>query len=256
MDRGILRLAAIIAPGVSSVTGQVELRVADETLRIEITVPPGPTPVEPLLPVFNGLTNRLVEMAEASEAAAGRTVSCRAGCGACCRQGVPVSPSEARAIAALVAAMAEPRRTAVTARFAAARERLNAALPNRLAGQAVEGEMTAIQAFGTRYFALGIACPFLEDESCSIHPDRPTRCREYLVTSPAVYCASVTSGKIRGVPLAGKVSRALAAVEAEREGEVWLLMTDALDWAAAHPAPPSDAIGPALVQAVFARLGD
>jgi Fe-S-cluster containining protein len=32
-------------------------------------------------------------------------------------------------------------------------------------------------------------CPFLEDESCSIHPDRPLVCREYLVTSPAELCA-------------------------------------------------------------------
>ncbi len=45
-----------------------------------------------------------------------------------------------------------------------------------------------------RYFHLGIACPFLEDESCSIHADRPISCREYLVTSPAVNCADPKPG--------------------------------------------------------------
>jgi hypothetical protein len=34
-----------------------------------------------------------------------------------------------------------------------------------------------------RYFLQGVACPFLEAESCGIHPDRPLACREYLVTS-------------------------------------------------------------------------
>jgi hypothetical protein len=42
---------------------------------------------------------------------------------------------------------------------------------------------------GLRYFRLGIPCPFLENESCSIHPHRPLSCREYLVTSPAAKCA-------------------------------------------------------------------
>ena len=37
---------------------------------------------------------------------------------------------------------------------------------------------------GREYFQLGIPCPFLEEESCSIYHDRPITCREYLVTSP------------------------------------------------------------------------
>lgn len=52
-------------------------------------------------------------MAENSEqaAAGGRVVSCRKGCGACCRQLVPLAWSEAYQPGELVNALPEPRRT-------------------------------------------------------------------------------------------------------------------------------------------------
>jgi Fe-S-cluster containining protein len=49
------------------------------------------------------------------------------------------------------------------------------------------------------YFTFGIACPFLEDESCSIHTVRPVTCREYLVTSPPEFCASASGEGVRNV---------------------------------------------------------
>ena len=111
----------------------------------------------------------------------GASISCRAGCGACCRQVVPITETEARHVRDLVEAMPEPRRQQIRERFAAGRQRLEDAglletfqhpteIPDRVAA-------------GMEYFRLGIACPFLEDESCSIHPDRPLSCREYLVAN-------------------------------------------------------------------------
>jgi Fe-S-cluster containining protein len=41
-----------------------------------------------------------------------------------------------------------------------------------------------------------MACPFLENDSCSIYLDRPIRCREFLVTSDARYCAQLDPEKI------------------------------------------------------------
>jgi hypothetical protein len=60
-----------------------------------------------------------------------------------------------------------------------------------------------------QYFYEGIACPFLEDESCSIHESRPLACREYLVTSPAENCSAPTAETVRMVDLAIKPSHAL-----------------------------------------------
>ena len=59
------------------------------------------------------------------------------------------------------------------------------------------------------YFRLGIPCPFLEEESCSIHPDRPLSCREYLVTSAPIHCAEQAPDKVQGVRLDAMVSLVL-----------------------------------------------
>jgi len=59
------------------------------------------------------------------------------------------------------------------------------------------------------YFYEGVACPFLEEESCSIHPDRPLSCREYLVTSPAEYCSRPTAETIRQMRIQLKPSIAV-----------------------------------------------
>ena len=75
----------------------------------------------------------------------------------------------------------------------------------------------------TAYFRLGIACPFLESESCSIHRDRPLVCREYLVSSPSEHCADPVRGTIERVPLAGGLSRRLAIGPEGRRREVPLL---------------------------------
>ena len=51
----------------------------------------------------------------------------------------------------------------------------------------------------SQYFDLQIACPFLENESCSIHVDRPSICREYHVTSPAERCSRVYQESIDAI---------------------------------------------------------
>jgi hypothetical protein len=89
------------------------------------------------------------------------------------------------------------------------------------------------------YFALGIACPFLEDEACSIHPDRPLSCREYLVTSPASECARPTAETVKRVPMPVKVSLALfhSGKEAGAREARWVPLILALEWAGSHVEP-------------------
>ena len=79
--------------GGTTVTGQVTLKIAGDTVTVEVTAPADSVPLEDVLPVFQGLANAICDLGEQREADQGRLVSCRAGCGACCRQAVPVSPS-------------------------------------------------------------------------------------------------------------------------------------------------------------------
>jgi Fe-S-cluster containining protein len=189
------------------------LKLGAHRLQLSVSVPAGPTRLDDMLPLLQILSNELVDMAEREAADRGTPVSCRRGCGACCRQLVPVSPVEARQIARLVERLPLERQQVIRARFAQARQRLEAVgMWQQLQNRATWPE-SAVAEVGLAYFRLGIPCPFLEDESCSIHPQRPLTCREYLVTSPAEHCADPSTGQIQWVPLPAKVWVAAARCE-------------------------------------------
>ena len=197
------------------ITGNVRLNLKGYPVEMQMTVPATPVKPHRMLPVLQKMTSALVDAS--SE---GSDVSCKAGCGACCRQPVPISEMEIYQIAELVEAMPEPRRSVIKQRFADGVahfhkigwfDRMNLKYDG---GQPKESlnDVRDAQKVVVEYFHEGIPCPFLENESCSIHPDRPLSCREYLVTSPAENCKSPSPQSIRMVPLLAKPSRAAKAV--------------------------------------------
>src|SRR5689334_17735423 len=96
-----------------SVTVHLELGVGDATLESEITMPTAPIPLGTMLPLFRSLADAVVNVAVEAVEAEGRSVSCCKGCGACCRQLVPIAETEARRIGELVEALPEPRRSII-----------------------------------------------------------------------------------------------------------------------------------------------
>src|SRR5262245_55056627 len=107
-----------------TVTATVELSHTDWNLRTQVTVPTGPTRLIQLLPLVQSLADAVVGAAVEAQ---GEPISCKKGCGACCRQLVPIAEVEARRLRDLVNDFPEPRRSQVRARFAEARRRLDAA---------------------------------------------------------------------------------------------------------------------------------
>jgi Fe-S-cluster containining protein len=244
------------AGSIPLVTITVNLTISGQPLEGKITVPAGPTTARQMLPVFQSLAEVVVDLGVKAVEAEGKTISCKKGCGACCRQLVPISESEARHIRDLVTEMPEPRRSAIRARFADARQRLqDTGLLDKLQ-QPDQFPDDQVRPMGLAYFAQHIACPFLEEESCSIYADRPIACREYLVTSPAENCARPTAETVRMVPLAGKVSNAVARLDDPRSSRFipWVPLILAPEWADAHPEEPHARPGPELLRAVFERL--
>jgi Fe-S-cluster containining protein len=213
----------------------LKIEMAAGTLRATLAVPPRPLRLAELAWNFLGISERMTDVAVRGAAREGRTVSCTKGCGACCRQLVPLSPPEAWLIADLVAGLPEEQRTRVRALFARAGEALEQAdLTERLVGRIESPEhMTAL---ALAYFTLGVPCPFLRDEACSIYPYRPSICREYLVSSPPANCATLGPAPVARLPIAVRLSEALSRLSAtllEREPEV-VPLTLALEWAAQH----------------------
>jgi Fe-S-cluster containining protein len=142
-----------------------------------------------MLPLARSLSDAINSRLPGILEQAGEKITCKAGCGACCRHLVAISEVEARAIGRLIESLPEPRRAQIKGRFAAAHKRLEEA---GLLTQLEEPEKWTDGGYDRLtkdYFKLGIACPFLEEESCTIYGERPITCREYLVTTPAENCA-------------------------------------------------------------------
>lgn len=238
-------------------TGTIEMGVGDYRVQARITVPADRVPLRVMLPVVQNLADALIEVGVQAEQEQGRTVSCQKGCGACCRQLVPISEVEAHRIADLVDELPPPRRLEIQQRFAAARQKLaDSGLLERLENRAgwQESEVSDI---GLSYFHAGIPCPFLEEESCSIHPDRPVTCREYLVTSPAENCAAPTRDNIAVVPLPTKLWTHLARFVPTSSGEKfvpWVPLVLAPGWAKGHVEASETRTGPEWVQALLDKL--
>jgi Fe-S-cluster containining protein len=236
----------------------VQLTVAGRPLGMRVQVPTAPLAPEALLPMYRGLIDRLAAMSETATAAAGKPLSCRRGCAACCRQLVPVSALEARELAKLVERLPEPRRSLVKQRFADARRRLEAEAPQILERLLHPNDFPDSEplAFAREYFRLQITCPFLEDEACTIYADRPLACRQYMVVSDPGHCATLSDDVQALDPIGGPATPWVPTWErtpAGRPVELVALIR-ALDFVAAHPQDPPPRPGLDLLGEFITRM--
>jgi Fe-S-cluster containining protein len=202
-------------------------------LNATATLPTGRTTLTQLLPVIQNIENAILARVGEEANEAGTPISCRAGCGACCRQMVPVSFFEAEALAEWFETLPEQRRLELEGRFHRALLTLrDAGVIEKLVGDEWMLDKEAATQMAVDYFHAGVPCPFLEDESCSIHPIRPLSCREYLVTSPPALCKDPSVNQVAGVQLPVKLSRVLFAfgqkMAQDRRG--WLPLIFLMAW--------------------------
>ncbi len=239
-----------------NVTIELKIKLAGHPLNAKVTMPAGTTRPRMMLPIFQGLTNAVVGLAEEQMAANGITVSCKKGCGACCRQLVPISQVEARFLLEQMADMPPERRETIQARFDAARSQLEQAGLLEQLEHPERFDDGVLETLGLRYFAQRIACPFLEEESCSIHADRPLACREYLVTSPAERCANPAPEAIEPVELPGYVSKAVLHLGTDGGDRFtkWVPLIVSTHWAEQNPEPSPSMTGPDMLREVLGRL--
>src|SRR5260370_9472019 len=134
--------------------------------------------------------------------------------------------------------MPPERRDALSGCFAAAEAAIDRA------GLKERGERSDRE-LAVTYFALGIPCPFLEDESCSIHPERPLVCREYLVTSPAELCSGERQEGVTPVAVP-KVSMAARGLQDEKDG--WFPLALLMAWNRNRPRKGKRRPGPEWVR--------
>lgn len=207
-----------------------------------IEVPTSFVSVTALMQPLRQLGEHALALEQQNVVAAGETISCRKGCAACCRMLVPISAPEAFALQDAVGTLPPQRRQAIVQRVAEARARLmQAGLLTRLTEIAeTERQLTdeEFEATNREYYALRMPCPFLENEVCSIYEDRPAACRELLVTTPAELCQDLAANPVRPIPVAVRMSTALALLWSDLVGGPARLipLPLALEWAVRHAA--------------------
>lgn len=217
----------------ASVKASFALPVAGGFLNASATLPVGRTNLTEMLPLVQSLENAIIGKVAQEAEQAGSPISCRAGCGACCRQMVPVSFFEAEALVNWMATLSPEKLAILEQRFHQALTRLrDAGVIDKILDQRwMEDEQLTTQ-LAIDYFHAGVACPFLENESCTIHPMRPLSCREYLVTSPPALCDDPSRNQVFGVQLPLKLSRVLYSfgqqIEQDRRG--WIPLVFLLAW--------------------------
>lgn len=226
-------------------TATLHVQWLETELDISVPVPTGQRTLLDLLPAARRISNEATTLAVGRAVSQGRQISCCAGCGACCRQLVVISVLEAQALAELVTAMPPERQAVIRRRFGDAVTRLEGA--GLLETSEPKGERAIVaKDFGTRaatlravaerYWKLQIACPFLEDESCSIHPDRPTVCREHHVTTPAENCKQLYQVHVDRVDPPVRVGEVLArTTHRAGAGETFMIpLALSLEWSEAN----------------------
>ncbi|HVT97172.1 MAG TPA: YkgJ family cysteine cluster protein [Acidobacteriaceae bacterium] len=194
----------------SGVKATFSIPVGEGTLHCEAVVPEGPTTLTQLLPIIRNLESAIGARVAQEAESAGRPITCGPGCGACCRQLVPVSLFEAESLTNWMRTLTDEQQSLLQERFHRALLALREAgvIDKILSDEWIAGGEPVTQ-LAIDYFHAGVPCPFLENESCSIHPIRPLSCREYLVTSPPVLCQDPAAHPVAGLQFPLKLSRTL-----------------------------------------------
>lgn len=213
------------------ITANFNLKIGDDLLPIEASVPDAKTNALELIPVFQQLTNQIVAHSIELTEREGKTISCKAGCGACCKQPIPVTLLEVEHLNQVVKRMPEQRQQRVRETFTHHLKAVkDAGLLEKLKSiKALEPDQK--HQLAKDYFKLGLDCPFLENQSCGIYKDRPLECREFLVTSDPRHCAELGPQGIEHIERQMWMSSALRKLSIDSQNsdhQGWIPMIFAL----------------------------
>lgn len=208
--------------------GNLSLRVQvfGESLEVPVRGGEAPLRLSELVPIARRLADRITDWTIRAACHAGKPPSCRAGCSACCRYLVPLSPPEALRLREELAELPDQARQRLTDSCRQAGlhvMRLARSLPPS------HNEAEARESYAN----LQIDCPLLEGGLCSQYDRRPLACRTYHVVSDPRLCASPSESLHERLALPFSPTQALCRLSAELEGTTpqAVLLPLALDWA-------------------------
>ena len=195
----------------------VEIGTPLGKIKGQVAVDSDPMRLAELVPIVYGITDIMVKRTMDRLMEEGKKISCGPGCGVCCRQLVPVSPPEAFFLVEMMESMSKGEQSEMMHRFDNAAQIIKQHdIVDALMDPSLDDDHYLPVA--RKYFSLQVPCPFLENDSCGIHPNRPVACRDYNVTSPPSWCSDPVMHDIEKVSMPFPLSIFLARFTAELTG--------------------------------------
>ena len=232
---------------------RLSLNVDGYRIKADVSFPPGRLRAPDMLPVYRQISDAVTQVMVTREQQAGKTISCHKGCSACCKRlYVEVTEVEAYRLHDVIRALPKRHRQRVENRFASIRNQVaDAGMYDDIMEMHIHDE--ARQQLGADYYQLGIECPFLENDACSVYQERPLACREYLVTSPVDECARLQQGKVQRVNFPGSAIGYAMRMTRSASDEAKLVPLALLpSWIEQNPEPVRSADGVELLMRAFA----
>lgn len=218
---------------------EIAINTSAGQLTTGVEVPTSFIPVTAIVPLMRRLGQEAQALEVARSAGSGKAVSCSRGCAACCRMLVPLSVPEALALREWVQTLPAEQQQGIVSRVEQAKILLLRHGLWQPLSDLCEAEQPPdddrLEALNQAYFALRLPCPFLQDELCVIYEERPSACRELLVSSPPEWCEDlITSPEPISAPIRGSTVLALLWQDLTKASAKLIPLPLALDWAARH----------------------
>ena len=213
----------------------LKLDIFDEPVHIRISVAQRYAKLADIVPLARTLSTKLVMAVLDKLRRDGKTIPCCKGCSACCSYLVPLSAPEVfRMREELLEIPAARSEAILKSSLEAAKIILDNIPKNYDAKDSTKiNRRTQLNRLGRWYTGLKLVCPFLSDGLCTSYEQRPTVCREYIVTGSASLCKDEHTDGSQAVQMPISIAEALCQLTAELEqSDIEAVMLPlALPWA-------------------------
>jgi Fe-S-cluster containining protein len=189
--------------GPNAGTINLDLDILDEHLHFRIGVGDERVALADIVPVAHQISARIAEVVIARNRREGIDIACRKGCGHCCHSHlVPLAVPEAFRLTEYMYSRPRDLRDAMLRLcLRAARDILNEEPPEFIVPRAETDSNDSsgfLSDLSKWYVGLGVSCPFLSENICTIYENRPSACRDYFVYGGSNACvnADVTAERV------------------------------------------------------------
>jgi len=212
-----------------------DLNILGRTLHLNIAFTPGPASLPDIAPLARQLSTSLALTALDSLRKRRYSVPCQKGCAACCSYLVPLSAPEAFRLNDEILALPPDRRKTIVKKLLCNAKQIleKSSEKTNTVEFELQNSASHITQISAWYADLELTCPFLSQNLCTFYDQRPTACREHIITGPEAVCRPLQADGSRVIPMSLSILEALARLTAELEhSEVEaVILPLALPWA-------------------------